>query len=62
MPNTNSKQVFRNVLDDGSHSVFQGSVTCGRVAKDGFEPMNLTATVRRCSSIQQAGTQILLTT
>ena len=26
VPNTNSKQVFRNVLDDGSHSVFQGSV------------------------------------
>jgi len=26
VPYTNSKQVFRNVLDDGSHSVFQGSV------------------------------------
>jgi len=26
VPHTNSKQVFRNVLDDASHSVFQGGV------------------------------------
>ena len=33
VPHTSSEQVFRNVLDESSHSVFQGGVTVGQDAQ-----------------------------